>query len=103
MKGYIVNPIMRTVREIEVSEGKYEWLKLFKSHPKSWSILEEIFMENQNEFNPQPSPSMTAGDILIIGELRFLCLPTGWKLTTPKEERELFQKLTENPCLLFSL
>lgn len=45
----------------------------------------EIFHYGQNEAQPQDHPSVSAGDIIHIGEDRWLILAVGFKKLTPDE------------------
>jgi hypothetical protein len=41
-------------------------------------LLEQIFHYGQNDFQPLPVPSVSVGDIAIVGGKHYLCNPVGW-------------------------
>lgn len=49
------------------------------------SIAQEVFLRGQNEEDPQDHPSVSAGDVIHIGEDRWLVLGVGFKKMTPNE------------------
>jgi hypothetical protein len=64
-----------TFRYGEINFLDYLKLKLLKDY----SILEKIFLNEQNEINFKNSPSMTSGDFIIIGNLIFRCKDIGFE------------------------
>jgi hypothetical protein len=42
-------------------------------------LLEVVFYWGQNDFQPQQHPSVSAGDVVRIGDDRYLCRGVGWK------------------------
>lgn len=56
---------------------KVDWLAI--------KACEEAFRYGQNETQPQDHPSVSAGDVIHIGEDRWLILATGFKKLTPNE------------------
>lgn len=43
-------------------------------------LLEVVFYWGQNDFQPQNHPSVSAGDVVRIGNDKWLCSGVGWKL-----------------------
>lgn len=41
--------------------------------------LERVFRYGQNDFQPQPLPSVSVGDVVVIDDRRFVCAPMGWR------------------------
>jgi hypothetical protein len=64
-----------TLRYGKINFFDYLKLKLLKDY----SILEKIFLKEQNEIGFKNSPSMTSGDFIIIKDLVFRCEDIGFK------------------------
>lgn len=82
------------VREVEVG-GPDAWppkniIGLKGGHTRSMdklasNVCGHIFKAGQNEVQPQEHPSVSAGDVIHIGEERWLTLGVGFKKLTPDE------------------
>ena len=48
-------------------------------------ILKHIFYYGQNDFQPKEMPSLSAGDVIEVGEERYLIENAGFKLLTADE------------------
>lgn len=74
------------VREVEVPV----LYSIMPKHPDklySRQIVQEVFLRGQNEEDPQDHPSVSAGDVIQIGEDRWLVLAVGFhKLTATQYE-----------------
>jgi len=49
-------------------------------------VLEDIFKWGQNDFQPLPLPSVSVGDVAIVGSKRYRCCGCGWRELEPGED-----------------
>lgn len=70
------------VRQVEVPDDK---VILTKSH---LDLLELIFFNGQNDFQPQQVCSVSVGDVAEIGDKFYRCEIVGWKEIAPEKLRE---------------
>jgi hypothetical protein len=55
------------------------------------NLLDEVFKFGQNDFQPQPMPSVSVGDVIRIGDERWLVEPVGFsRLDLHEGERPEF-------------
>lgn len=64
-------------------------------------IEQEIFLHGQNEVQPQDHPSVSAGDVIHIGEDRWLVLAVGFKKLTP-DEYLLYKEMPRDKRMIVS-
>lgn len=80
------------VREVEV-------FKATKMPPLDTTLIDamlnEVFLRGQNEEDPQDHPSVSAGDVIHIGEDRWLIMAVGFKKLT--QEDYAFYKSLDQP------
>ena len=79
--------------------------------------LEKVFYYGQNDFQPQPFPSLSVGDVVEYNEMYFYCDGVGWKkisknnfdiyANTPLEKRRevikdiLCRKVVDETCTIY--
>lgn len=55
--------------------------------------LEKVYYYGQNDFQPQQHPSVSKGDVVTIGEDRWLCESLGFRKLTESE----YEEYTDTP------
>ena len=77
------------IRTVEINDG-------FQNALSVTAILEEVYHQGQNDFQPQPMPSLSVGDVVDLEETRYkkywLIMLAGWKNLT-EEEYEAYKQI----------
>jgi len=83
VKTHLLAFLEDRIRMVEIDDR-------FKSNPNVMEVLEAVFEQGQNDFQPQPHPSLSVGDVVewdMAGYRYWLIMPTGFRgLLKPQYE-----------------